>query len=226
MTDIIICHVRDILYPQWMDRINRDRDLFGKIIVMMTQQSDPRNYSDYLKSHLKDAQVITHYRQDHPDWRDSAINEALFETRGDQVLFLEQDFLVEDGFFKELLKVSEPYNTIGFRDGNRFHPACLLVKQSAISRTRRDFSVDPDIGDHFYKFTQDLEKIGNWASLKNFDLPKWEHLSGLTQNYRLTSNFHHPQRFYDYLMESLEFEMSQDWRLFTIQKSKEVKNEI
>mgnify|MGYP001589906492 FL=1 len=229
MIDVIVCHVCDLLYPQWMYRMNKDRDLFGKIIVMMTQKSDDRDYTDYLKSHIK-AQVISEYRHDSPDWRDSAIKEALFETRGDRVLFLEQDFIVEDGFFKKLFELDYDlgsdykYVTIGLMDGNRFHPACLLVKQTAIARTRRDFSVDTDVGDHFYKFSQDLEKIGNWVSLKNLNLPKNEHISGLTQNFRLTKNFHHPKRFYDYLMESLEYDQPDDWRLFTISKAKEVKN--
>lgn len=223
--DVIICHVKDVLYPQWMHRMNKDRDLFGKIIVMMTQSASDRDYTEYLQSKLRRLSVIREYRHDSPDWRDAAIKEALFETRGDRVLFLEQDFLVEDEFFKELLEVSKPYNTVGFRDGNRFHPACLLVRQSAIAKTRKDFSVDPDVGDHFYKFTQDLEKIGNCASLKDFKLPKWEHISGLTQNYRLTNNFYHPKRFYDYLMDSLEYDQPEDWRLFTIKKAKEVKNE-
>ena len=225
MIDALICHPKDIIYPQFMYRMNKDRNLFGRVVVVMTQTVTDRDYTDYIKSHIKDVTMVVNYPYKGLDWRQDAIVEGLFETREDRVLFLEQDFLVDDGFFKALFDKSKPYTTVGFRAGNRFHPACLLVTQDAIARTRKDFSVDPDVGDHFYKFTLDLENIGNCASLKNFDLPKFKHLSGLTQNYRLTNRFHHPKEFYNYLMESLEYDQPDDWRLFTVKKAKEVKND-
>ena len=220
---VIVCNPKDVIYPLFMWRINRDRDLFNRVIVVMTQTGSSRDYTDYIKKNIRNVTIVTNYRDDGKDWRNAAINEGLYEVRSDRVLFLEQDFLVSDGFFQSLFKQAEPYTTVGLRDGNRFHPACLLTTMVALARTNKDFSVDKDKGDHFSKVTKDLEKIDNWASLKNFDLPKWEHISGLTQNYRLTKNFHQPKRFYDYLMESLEYNQPDDWRLFTIKKANEVK---
>lgn len=221
-TDIIVCHPKDLLYPEWMHRMNADRNLFSKIIVVMTQSSTNRNYTDYLKKNLKNATYVEHYKDDGHDWRDSAINEALYESTGSTILFLEQDFIVDEGFFEDLLDKAKDYNTVGFRDGERFHPACLLVNRSILDRTRKDFSVDPDKGDHFSKLTTDLEKFNNWCSLENMNLPKWNHISGLSQNFRLESNFHKAKEFYHYLMESLEYDQPEDFRKYTISKAREV----
>src|SRR3990172_10110991 len=120
MTDILVCHPKDIIYPQWMYRMNKDRDLFGRIVVIMTQSGSNRVYTDYIKANIKDVTMVTNYAYKGLDWRQDAIIESLYETRGDRVLFLEQDFLVEDGFFQKLFEISESYQTVGFRDGNRF----------------------------------------------------------------------------------------------------------
>ncbi|HHT9145253.1 MAG TPA: hypothetical protein ACFYD4_06160 [Candidatus Wunengus sp. YC61] len=225
MTDLLVCHPKDMYYPQWAWRMNRDRELFGRIVVVMTQTAIELDYTSYIGNHVSGSTVVINYPYDGKDWRNNAINEGLYETRGDKVLFLEQDFLVGEGFFEALINKAEPYDAVGFRDGERFHPACLLVTQDAIAKTRRDFSVDPDKGDHFSKFTQDLDKGSKTAELKDLGLPDWEHISGLTQNYRMTDHFHRPKEFYQYLVDSREYDQPDFWREITESKIKEVERE-
>lgn len=208
--DLLFCNPKDFIYPWSNWRLNRDRDLFGKVIIMMTGGSWDKDYSDYLEKTIRDVTIIREFDDDGSDWRNAAINRGIKAMRGDKMLFLEQDFLYEDGFMEALFKV-EGYHTIGFRDGNRFHPACLLVDKETIFKTQRDFSVSPDVGDHFYKFTCELENIGNWTSLETLDLPKHFHLSGLTQNYRLDENWHHPVPFNTYNIECQKLEQPDSW---------------
>lgn len=208
---ILVTHPRDVLYPIFYWRINRDRALFNKVIVVMTQSGSTREYTDYIKTAIKDVTVITNYPYEGKDWRHDAVREGLYEVRSDHVLFLEQDFLVHDGFFEAICELGESYQTIGFREGERFHPACLLTSMAALAKTGKDFSVDPDVGDHFVKVSRELDALGNWVSLRDLLLPKWHHMSGLTQNFRLTSNFHHEQEFFEYLYCSNKMDQPFEW---------------
>lgn len=208
MCDVILSNPRDVWYPYWVWRMNKDRHLFDKVIVMITQTATDRDYVQDLKN--LNVTVIEDYVDDGTDWRNAAINRALKESKSDKILFLEQDFLYKNGFIEGLLEI-DGYDAIGFRDGNRFHPACLLVTREATWLTQRDFSVDPDVGDHFFKFTTELEAMNNWADLKTFELPEWHHLAGLTQNYRLESNWYHPPSFYTYNKMIQKLLMPDSW---------------
>ena len=214
MIDIITCNPRDVLYPWWMARMNKDRDLFKDIIIMITGGSTDTDYSNYIRGHLKHPTVIDKFEDDGTDWRNSAINEALKHSKADYVLFLEQDFLVVDGFFQTLFnKLQESHtSSIGFRDGNRLHPACLLVRKNILDKTNKDFSVDKDVGDHFYKFTNNLAEYSNILDMEG--LPEHYHLAGLTQNYRLTENWYQPQTFNQYNKLSMVLPQHGLWRGF------------
>lgn len=210
MFDVILCNPKDVYYPWSMECLNKNRDIFGRVIIMMTQQNNKEDYTEEIKSRGDNFIVVSDYEDDGHDWRNAALNRAVKDTRND-VLFLEQDFLVKDGFFQALAQV-KGYNAIGFRDGNRFHPACLLVTREALFRTQRDFSVTKDVGDHFSKFTTEIEAMGDWVDLETLGLPEHFHLSGLTQNYRLESNWHHPGPFYEYNCLSQELPQPESWR--------------
>jgi len=212
--DMLLCWPRDIFYPYFVDLINKNRHLFNKVIVVMTQKADNRDYIYDIKKYIKDATVLINYPYKGLDWRQDAIIEGLYETRGSHVLFFEQDFLVMDGFFEQLFERGKYFQVAGFRDGERFHPACLLVTQEAIASTEKDFSVQKDVGDHFYKFTKQLEKLNNWASLGFLNLPDYYHMAGLTQNYRLTDNFYCPHEFFTYNDLCLNLPMPDSWRKF------------
>jgi len=225
LTDIICCHPKDILYPWWMWRLNKDRDLFGNIIIIMTQtaEDNDRDYTNYLQSNMAKATIVKKYCDNGADWRNAAINEGLkYLSNAESILFLEQDFLVKDGFFKKLLEQGRGYGSVVFRQGNRFHPACLLTKKKIVNKTKRDFSVQRDIGDHFYKFSREIKDLGTWTNLYELDLPDFYHMSGLTQNYRLDSNWKNPSEFYTYLRYSGKIDQPADWVKFSLEMIKKV----
>lgn len=213
LVDVITCNPRDVLYPWWMARMNKDRDLFKDIIIMKTGGASDTNFSNYIRANVRHSTVVDKFVDDGKDWRNAAINEALKHSKADYVLFLEQDFLVVDGFFQALfdkLQTSGHTSSIGFRDGNRLHPACLLVRKNILDKTNKDFSVDTDVGDHFYKFTNNLAEYSEILDMA--DLPDHYHLAGLTQNYRLTENWYQPQTFNQYNRLSMELPQHQMWR--------------
>lgn len=220
--DIITCHPRDVLYPWWIARMNKDRELFNRIVVVMTQNSRDVDYTDYLQKTIKRVTLVKDFKDDGRDWRNAAINEALRYTASGPILFLEQDFLVKDDFFEKLFEKGQTYRAVGFKEGNRLHPACLLTNRAVINKTSKDFSVDSDVGDHFVKFSAELMELGSWTTLQELGLPDWYHLAGLTQNFRLDSNFYHPKEFFTYLVCSGEIDQLEEWAEFAVKKLHQV----
>lgn len=225
--DLIVTHPRDIYYPYFVQLINRNRDLFDRVIVIMTQTSSDRDYTADVTQYLINSAVILKVPDTTPDWRNNAIREGLRYTLSDAVLFWEQDFLVKPGFFEELLAGLDKHDAIGFESGNRYHPACLLVKNELLNKTDKDFSVETDIGDHFYGFTKQLKEYGDCATLDQIGLEgQYHHLAGLTQNFRLDSNFYMPDEFYTYLFLSSYLEQPDDWKKFSIQKMRQIDSSV
>lgn len=212
--DVIVSHPRDVLYPWWQRSMAQNRHLFGKLIVIMTQYATPLNFTNYIKAHLPDAVVIEEYYDDGHDWRNAAINEALNLSDSDRVLFLEQDFLCTPDWLQTVLSI--PGEMTGFYQGERLHPAFLMVSKAILNRTKRDFSVTPDKGDHFYAFTKELEQLGDIWKLQ--PTPDWHHLSGLTQNYRLDDQWHNAREFYMYNHLSMRLPQHPSWLGFCYQK--------
>lgn len=196
--DVIICWPGDVYYPWFVWRMNQDRRLFDRVIVVITRGVTDRDYSNAIKNNIRDVSVIDRFPDNGRDWRDAAIREGLRFSFANHLLFLEQDFLYEDGFMEKLLEYGEDHPVIGMREGNRLHPACLLVTRPLLGDTSRDFSHTPDIGDHFHKLTQELDELVEVTDLTQLVLPKHCHLAGLTQNYRLDSNWYHPSEFFTY----------------------------
>ena len=219
--DVILCWPKDVDYPLCRYRINKDRDLFGNIIIIMTQtaEDNDRDYTNYLQSNMARATIVKKYYDNGSDWRNAALNEGLnfLSNSAKSILFLEQDFLVKDGFFEKLLEQGQGYGSVVFKQGNRFHPACLLTKKDILNKTKKDFSVQRDIGDHFYKFSNEIRELGTWTNLYELDLPDWYHMSGLTQNYRLDSKWMNVSEFYTYLRCSGRIDQPADWVKFSLE---------
>ena len=218
MMDVIVSHPRDILYPHWMNLMNDNKHVLDRVIIVMTQTSRDRDYTGYVAENVDNAMVVRRYIDYSRDWRNSAVNEALQSSVSEHVLFLEQDFLVKEGFFSELLRLGKEYASVGFRQGNRFHPACLMVKRSVIEQTSKDFSVEKDVGDHFSKFSTEIAQMGKSTDLGHLQLPEWHHIAGLTQNYRMDSLWYQPKEFYTYLHLTEEYPQPNDWRVFSKEK--------
>ena len=82
--------------------------------------------------------------------------------------------------------------------------------QSTSDKTNKDFSVDKDVGDHFFKFTNSLLEYSNILDMD--DLPDHYHLAGTTQNYRLEDNWYQPQVFKEYNKLSIDLPQHDMWR--------------
>ncbi len=217
--DLIVLWPKDVYYPYFVARINKDRELFEKIIIVITEGNLPMNFTQNIKGSFKKCMVlepdILNMTAGGKDWRSEAINFALSKSVSNYILFFEQDFLVRNGFFEELFSLVAP-DVVGFEDGNRFHPACLLIRKDILNMTRKDFGAYPPEGDHFSALTSDLKKFCQWDKLEN--IKGWHHISGLTHNYRIDNPLHQAEEFftYNYCCEDLEY--PDEWNNFLVNK--------
>lgn len=187
--DLIVCWPKDIFFPFFVKRINRDRGLFDKVIIVMTEGSLDGDCTRDIEHTLAGAIILApnllELAAGGKDWRNVATNIALEKSDSSHVLFMEQDFLVGDDFFKKLFTAAEDFDVIGFRDNNRLHPACLLVKRKILDTTSKDFGAYPPEDDHFSKVTKELMKPGGWVTLDELGITNWYHMAGLTHNTRM-----------------------------------------
>lgn len=186
--NLLTCWPKDVYYPFFVKRINKDRRLFERVIVVMTEGDPGFNETAKVGVSLEDSLVLSpnilELANEKRSWYDVAMNTGLLKVDSSHVLFMEQDFFVEDGFFEKLFSI-EGFNTIGFKDNNRLHPSCLLVKKETLDRTSKDFNAYPPEDDHFAKITKELMGFENWTTLQALDLDGWYHMAGLTHNTRM-----------------------------------------
>ena len=188
--DIIVCHPYEIRYPVWEKMIRANMDYYNKLFVVFTKGNfTGKDYSGEVGLALLSPQVVF---LDMPavgegfpnsDWRHTAVRYALAQSEADYILFLEQDLLIPS------LKVVQDFkgDVLGIKEGDRIHPAFLLVKRELINKTDRDFAAYPDKEmDHFDKFIAQLPipEI----------LPKSEyyHMAGFTHNEALVAQGKEP----------------------------------
>jgi hypothetical protein len=154
--------------------------LMGDILVELTQGG-----CQVLRSHALSSETYP------GDWRNATTNYMIDQTSADWVLFLEQDFFIKDypHFFHIVKNSMENHDVIMFEEGNRYHPAFLLVKRVVINHVKRDFSAGEQGYDHFAHFSQEIRNLVSperIVSLQELDLlPQrdWWHMRGLTDNY-------------------------------------------
>lgn len=202
--DLIISWPKSMDYPLWRDYIVRRTGRFNKIIIVFTETSEGIDYSDGIIEHLKNASkkfLFIHSGPVDPneDWRNRAINQALTYSTAPWVWFTEQDFFIydDDAFWRTVEEQQDGHDVIGYHEGDRLHPACMLVRRSAIDKTRRDFGIVPGVLDHFGKFVLDLQDQGVCI----FTLPYqgrrtpdqlFYHMNGLSHNLSLVQRGEKP----------------------------------
>jgi len=206
--DVIVCWPKDIYYPLFISQMNRDRDLFGRVIVVMTKAETDRDFSEDIV--INDC-IVLEAKDEPGDWRNTATKAALARSNSERVLFLEQDFFYKRDFIEKLLELD--HNMIGFKDDNRFHPACLLVKKKALSGIKLDFSANPPKHDHFGAVTSQIAG----ETFEELGLENWHHLSGLTYNYRIPQAYHKRDEFYTYCEYCKKLPQPGEWREFSKQ---------
>lgn len=181
--DVIVAWPSNCDYPLWRQFIRDERDRFGEVIVAFTEHDGPE-MQPFVESVLRDVRFLD-IRPPcviHPDWRDEAVNRALDASTSEWVWFTEQDFFITDPdvFWPQ---VSEEGVGTGWHENSekRWHPSCLFARRDAVDHTSLVFAPEPAYGDHFARFSAELEDQGPIRELTG----GFEHLQGLSQNHYL-----------------------------------------
>lgn len=199
--DLITVWPKSVDYPLFRYNLARYREYFDQVLIAISDNGLTEDYTNFLTNNIKDAhfKFIPRAAGDQ-DWRNVAVNTMLEKSQADRVLFIEQDFLIRDErFFEVLLNVNE-YDALYYDEDGRMHPALALVPRHIIDRTSKDFSARPPAYDHFGLFFKEMIQLCNATDLETVGLHDKEdylHLSGLTQNY-FAKPFHKPNQFLSY----------------------------
>lgn len=206
-------------YPLFRYNLTRFRKYFNEVIIAFSPGLKDRNMEPFIRRSLKDCIFVTPGIE-FSDWRQNAVRAMLRKSCSDYILFTEQDFFVKnESFFDKVFK--NPNNQfIGYKEGNRIHPAFALIKVELLYLTSKDFSAYPDEGmDHFGKFFKELQDLVKFRELKDFGLEfgrEYFHMSGLTQNvylFKLGRPFYKAEEFltYNYYIQRLSIPQSQEF---------------
>lgn len=211
--DLVLTWPDTTLYPPFVAFLRANYSHFEKIIIYISEMNYGWDIRDQIINSLKDipnVYICDPVERGDKDWRQIATLESLKLSTSDYVWFIEQDFFMTKHFVDKLLENLDKYSTIGFRDGNRLHPACLIAKRSIIDKTGRDFSADSPTFDHFAMFSAQAEAQGGVTTLDELDLKEnrdWYHFAGLSHNHNLEQQGkeanHKPEEFrlYKFLSE-------------------------
>lgn len=188
--DLIITWPTSCDFPVWRSFLRNNRFRFDKVFIVMSNTNVGHDYSSFLESAFKNDDVVFIEKGDYidlGDWRSSAVNAALAQSKAEWVWFTEQDFFIEDpeAFFKRVDDLSTKNDFLYVTEQDRVHPACMFVKREFIDKTKKDFGVVPDKVDHFGIFVQDLEKAEAKSELIGEMGDMFYHMNGLTHNYKL-----------------------------------------
>lgn len=217
--DLIICWPNSMDYPVWRAFILKHQELFGKIFIVFTNTNAGIDYSHFVQEALKGDRFEFLYPEDprgDEDWRDNAINLALDQSTANWIWFTEQDLLVTGPQFWQIIALSmTKYDVIGYKEGQRLHPANLWVKREFINKTPRFFGIVPDQLDHFGKFFFSLRHTGADMQILKYTGGEaatdiFYHMNGLSHNLSLIQRGERPvykeDEFANYLMLSLQVE--------------------
>lgn len=210
--DVIVSWPRNCDYPLWRQFITDNRERFGRVLVVFTEH-DGADYRPFVRERFPEAECFDSPPRRERDWRDMAVNHALNRSNAEWILFTEQDFLMGPECLDRLEAFAGVSDAVGWWDGTRWHPSCLLVTREAINRTSRYFGPEPR--DHFTAFGLEL------GTVMDFRPAPFEHLQGLSQNHWLLETeglgapgIFHRERFIRYLEDCLAVTVPLDpsWR--------------
>lgn len=203
--DVICSWPHHADYPLFRQMILENRKYFDHVYVVFTQSTMPDpHFNRFLLKNVPYMEFISP-PDSVGDWRNTAINYVLDHySKAKNVLFLEQDFLIRDKRFWEVLFRDFEHNFIYYQEGERIHPACALVTREVIDRTSRDFTARPPLYDHFGLFFREVNAMANGINIEDLGLHSNEdyyHMAGFTQNYYCIQNnqpLYKPEEFLAY----------------------------
>jgi len=216
--DIIQTWPNNIDYPEHRLWLNRMGGIFNKVIIYINEQNiEGWDFTKFVKDNVE-AIFPKEVPVDGRDWRDVATHECLKHSDAEWIWFIEQDFLMDVEFTDKIELAMKSFDTIGFIDHNRLHPACWLVKRSLLEKTCKDFGAHPDVGfDHFAEVTIEARSLGRWTTFGELGLLEdkdWYHHAGLTSNYMLAQQGkkpnYNPKEFLVYNANSRDIPLPKD----------------
>ena len=216
--DLIICWPQHLDYPLWRQFIRENRADFDKVIIIFTQMNTTTgDYREFVRQSTLEDDIII--KNNDPvsaeqDWRDVATNKALWYSNNEWVFFTEQDFFInKPADFWHMVKdlTDKNFEAIAYLQGDRAHPCCFFIKRHILeTKTKKNFSVIPDVSDHFSRITADLERkgipIGYLKDTETRDIVL--HMNALSQNMFMMQQGKPPEfdaeNFLAYLRQCLE----------------------
>lgn len=200
--DCLVVIAKDTDYPLFRFNMRRFKEYFNEIYIAVSDNGTTEDFTQFFVTALPEAHFKFIPRAEAgKDWRDVAVNTLLEKSTASNVLFLEPDFLIRDErVFEVILNTSMDYNTVLYDEGGRIHPAFCFTERALVDQTSKDFSANPPLGDHFYKFFKELMKLGRCVELEDIGLHNREdfyHMAGLTQSYH-AQPFYKPNEFLTY----------------------------
>jgi hypothetical protein len=189
-----VCIFND--YPVWRKLMQDNRDKFDKIIMYPSRHHGVIDMEQFLREKFPETwvdPVPIEYGVE--DWRQAETIPLLSHVTQDWVLFMEQDFFVDNWYslWKQVDLAMDRNDAIGWWNATQFpylHPCFLLIKRELLEKTQKDFSAHPEIPgcDHFAMITRDIEKAGGKIkTLQSMGFEPWQnafHLGGLTYPYQ------------------------------------------
>lgn len=209
--DLITVWPTNCDYPLWRQQIRNTREHFADVIIVFMNPNQGSDLRDFIKWAMEEDQIKfldspkVHGGQ---DWRNVATRFALEHSHNDWIWFTEQDFFTTKQFWLEVNKyVKEQHKAIAIKEGDRVHPASILIKREIVDLTRKNFSVVPE-HDHFYAFVMDvIEKYGDFKIVKG----GYTHMNGLSHNMTLLQRgepiTYKPEELKEYLEKCIKLDV-------------------
>lgn len=205
--DLIIVWPYHVDFPLFRWMLPQISLLFERVILVFSRGNPHYDFRKFIIDNLRAYNVLLSNRPEiKSDWRDDAINYAFGDSVSDRILFIEQDFLVKNpkSFFEKIIRLSDKHNFIGYKEGERIHPAFCLVKKWLVDQTEKNFSAMPPTYDHFGLFFKQVLDRAKFVDIRDLGFKEREdfyHMAALTQNYHCYLNnqpFYKPDEFLTY----------------------------
>jgi hypothetical protein len=206
--------------PGFRQQVRKYRDYFSKIIFVWSQHHVEGDIVSWVENLMKDDQidfVSWQVVQQHPspDWGHRAVHSGLMRVTGSHVLVTQQDFLVHNDRFYDIVFSSgyslvshHGYKEHGCGDGvTRFEPDFIYIEMDKMRQTSMDCSAEPPVQDHWGRLSEELRRVcPDYKTLEDLGLHSpadWEHLQGLFVGYRflqlgMIDSIHNIERFSEY----------------------------
>lgn len=191
--DVIVVQPSNVDFPLFRYQIRKYREYYNKVIIVFSESFGAKyNFTGAIKFFMgQDNITFIDSIVGGGDWRHNSVQAARKCIESENVLFLEQDFIMESGFERLLSLLNRTTDTIvGFKcPTGRLHPAFLFVPSKLITE-KSNFAPNTPEHDHFGAFSESI--MATDTPYKDLDTlihpDEWEHLQGLTSNYDLLIN--------------------------------------